>query len=272
LAFLNYLFRFFRWQMYLKALDARPARARSFQIFMAGLAMAITPLKAGEALKAQLLTGVVKRPWSVGLPAVLAERLTDLMGVAVLASLGVGTLPVGRNAAFLGMLVSGFLMLVFLHPASFRAAVWLLGKIPRAGKWGEHLLGMRANIQKLLSFRTTLVALALSCLAWFYECLVLYVALRGLGIELGPVRATFVYSLSTLAGALSVLPGGLVATEGSMTGLLYLLGVGLGPAAAATFVVRLCTLWFAVFLGMVFLLILERRGLSGRGAPFEAKR
>jgi len=59
----------------------------------------------------------------------------------------------------------------------------------------------------------------------------------------------------TIAGALSFLPGGLGVQEGGMVALLVQTaqGVGGATAAAATFITRLCTLWFAVAVGLVAL-------------------
>jgi hypothetical protein len=65
----------------------------------------------------------------------------------------------------------------------------------------------------------------------------------------------------TVAGALSFLPGGLGVTEAGMLAMLVRFGVGLtrGSAAAATFVTRACTLWFAVALGLPALVLYTRR-------------
>ena len=67
--------------------------------------------------------------------------------------------------------------------------------------------------------------------------------------------ATFVYAFASLAGAVSMLPGGLGVAEGSLTGLLAGLGTPLPEAAAATLLVRGATLWLAVALGVVTLLV-----------------
>ena len=71
----------------------------------------------------------------------------------------------------------------------------------------------------------------------------------------------FIYATMTIAGALSFLPGGLGVTEAGMLALLAKLGTGTGEgvAAAATFVTRLCTLWFAVVVGLVALVLFARR-------------
>ena len=68
-----------------------------------------------------------------------------------------------------------------------------------------------------------------------------------------------VRKLGSLAGALSFLPGGLGVAETSMTGLIRVLGdVPKAAAAAATVLIRLSTLWFAVAIGLVGLAVEER--------------
>jgi uncharacterized protein (TIRG00374 family) len=82
-----------------------------------------------------------------------------------------------------------------------------------------------------------------------------------------PLRtATFVYAFASLAGALSMLPGGLGVAEGSLTALLAGLGTPLPEAAAATLLVRGATLWLAVALGVVTVLLAFPGGLRPRPA------
>jgi uncharacterized membrane protein YbhN (UPF0104 family) len=79
-------------------------------------------------------------------------------------------------------------------------------------------------------------------------------------VEVNLIQLEFIYAFSTLAGALSLLPGDLVVTEGSMTGLLSLFGVTLSSGSMLTLVVHFCALWFAVLIGMGFLFSLQWRG------------
>jgi uncharacterized protein (TIRG00374 family) len=97
-------------------------------------------------------------------------------------------------------------------------------------------------------------------LAWGAEGMALYWMLGWLGIPLDLVAALFVYAISMIAGALSFLPGGLGGAEGTMIGLLLASGAPQGQAVAATVLIRLTTLWFAVGLGLVALLHLLRGG------------
>jgi uncharacterized protein (TIRG00374 family) len=81
------------------------------------------------------------------------------------------------------------------------------------------------------------------------------------GAALDLRAATFIYAAMTVAGALSFLPGGLGVTEAGMLALLVRFGhgIGRGEAAAATFVTRACTLWFAVAIGLPALVLYARR-------------
>ena len=56
-----------------------------------------------------------------------------------------------------------------------------------------------------------------------------------------------------------MLPGGLGITEGSMTGLLMKTAMPRFHAVASTLLFRLCTLWFGVMVGAVFVLIFQRK-------------
>ncbi len=67
------------------------------------------------------------------------------------------------------------------------------------------------------------------------------------------------HTSSGLVGALSMLPGGLGATETSIIGLLNLKGVDFSLAYSLTLLIRLMTLWFATLLGVISLFLIERK-------------
>ena len=106
--------------------------------------------------------------------------------------------------------------------------------------------------------RPLVVGLLLATAAWFCECLGYYWAFDAFpdspGLDLSV--AVFAYSFSTVAGVVS--PGGIGPTDIGLIELACQFTEGLSErrdiAAAASFVVRLCTLWFAVFLGALALM------------------
>ena len=77
----------------------------------------------------------------------------------------------------------------------------------------------------------------------------------------------FASAFAMIAGALSMLPGGLGGVEATMMALLLALGTNLDVGLAATAVIRLTTLWFAVGLGFAalpFALRLARKPENSR--------
>jgi glycosyltransferase 2 family protein len=246
----SWLLRFAKWHFYLRCLDIPLPWRPSLRVFFAGFTMAISPGKLGEVLKAVLVRDLVGTPVSQTASVVMAERLTDVAGLVALGALGVTALPHGP--AVLGGIALGLVAaVVFLRtPAIGRPARRLLPtRLVEPVRQFVH--GGRA----LLAPRALVVALGLSVVAWFFECVAFALILSGLGVA-PPLRAaTFVYAFASLAGALSMLPGGLGVAEGSLTGLLAGLGTPLPEAAAATLLVRGATLWFAVALGVATLLV-----------------
>jgi glycosyltransferase 2 family protein len=266
LALGNYVIRFVRWQLYLRTVGVSAQAAptgTSFLVFVGGFAMSVTPGKVGELLKSALLRDACGVPAARTAPIVVAERLTDLvalvvLGVAGVAAYGVAA-PVVAAAAIvvlLGLFVVSWKPLA--HTVIDQAARW-----KPIGKIAPRLREMYDTLSSLVAPGALLWGTALGVVAWLCECLGFALIVRGFpgaGVSLG--LATLIYAVTTVAGALSFLPGGLGVTEASMTLLLVksATGVDQPTAVAATILTRLCTLWFAVVLGLVAIAVLRRRG------------
>jgi uncharacterized protein (TIRG00374 family) len=127
--------------------------------------------------------------------------------------------------------------------------------LERFGRLGEAPGAARALLGTRLLVEMTL----LSAVSWLFECLAAYVCVKGLRLDLSLAETIVVFTLGSLAGAISFLPGGLGVAETSMTGLIKVLGdTTKAQAAAATLLMRLATLWFAVALGLLGLAVEER--------------
>ena len=249
---LNYLLRFWRWQRYLTRVDVHVPWGGSLAIFAAGLTMTITPAKLGELLKCALLHRSYGVPVRRSAPVVLAERMTDASGVVVLALVaGAGT----RSWPLLVGALAGVALVVVVVRSPL---------LERFAFFGEATEASRALLTTPLLVAMTL----LSAVSWFFECLAAYVCVRGLRLDLSLADTVIVFSLGSLAGAASFLPGGLGVADASMTGLIRVLGdTSKAAAAAATVLIRLSTLWFAVALGLLGLAVEGRVSRRNRDEP-----
>jgi uncharacterized protein (TIRG00374 family) len=270
LAALNYCLRFFKWELYLRVLRVRIPWRDSLAVFLSGFALTVTPGKIGEVLKAYLVRELHGVPMARTAPTVVAERVTDLLALVVLAAGGVGAV-LGASGQRL-LWVAGGLVVLFVVIASWRPAALALiglcerafGRLPVAGKLVKSLRPFYDAMALLLRPGPLVAATLISIAAWAAECVAFWAIVRafpGVGPGATLLVCTFIYAAMTIAGALSFVPGGLLVQEGGMVGLLVALCPGMGEdvATASTFVTRLCTLWFAVLVGVVALLALRRR-------------
>ena len=254
LAASNYLLRFLRWAFYLKVLKIEAPVDISALVFLSGLAMSITPGKAGELVKCYLLNSKTQVPVSRSAPVVVMERLTDVISVIILGLTGFVLLPIPVIVVLASALVVSVIGLMF---ALSRHTLRLTG-LPILSKWSELLRDSQEGFKELAAPRVLVVGVAIGAVAWFAEGLALWVILRGIGSEIDLVRALPIYAAATLVGAVTALPGGLVGTEGSMLAFLQQSGVTRAGASAGTVLIRLVTLWFAVLVGLLALLALRR--------------
>lgn len=250
LSLVNYSLRFVRWQLYLRTTGhAVPWRA-SLRIYVAGFALTTTPGKAGEAVRGVLLKplGV---PYPASFAAFLSERLSDLFAIVTLTLLGLAAYPSLRPLVLLG---AAALLAALLLLASAHALQALRGRFrgdARPARLARHAIDALLQARHCHAPQVLVPASALSLAGWAAEAWAFHLILQWMGVEVGMAFAVFVFAVAMLAGALSFLPGGLGGTEAVMVTLLLSAGVGAADAVAATVLIRLATLWFAVALGLL---------------------
>ena len=113
----------------------------------------------------------------------------------------------------------------------------------------RHLFNALLEAQRCHRPGMLLGGTVLSVVAWGAEALAFFWILNWMGAEVPIAFAVFVYAIAMLAGALSFMPGGLGGAEAVMTALLVWKGMPSADAIAATILIRLATLWFAVGIG-----------------------
>ena len=260
----NYVLRFLKWQFYLKTIGVEGlAASDSALVYFSGLGMVVTPGKVGEWLKCYLLREIHGTPFSRSAPIVIAERLTDSLG---LVALGAAGLVVFGDAwpAFVVVLAGGAAMFYVVRNRAL--AYWILHRlerVPLVSRFAQHAEEFYTSSYVLLSPAALGSMTLLSVVSWGFEVLAFYVVLLGLGVEGGAdtlLRASFIMPAATLASALLLTPGGLGVAEGGITGLSQvLLDMTKSSAAVGTLVIRFGTLWFGVIVGLVALALVSRR-------------
>ncbi len=271
----NYVLRFVKWQYYLKQIGvAGLSKIDSFLIYFSGLGMTVTPGKVGEWLKSYLLREVHGTPVTKSAPILLAERLTDAVGLMIIACAGV--VVFGRNTWPIVVIVVAVAVAAIAisrhRPASY-GILSLLAKVPVVRRLEPHFEEFYESTYVLMNPSGIALMTGLSVASWFFEVLAFYLTLIGLGEAASfdtLFKAAFILPIATLAAAFLATPGGLGVAETGITSLSQkLLDMSKSTATVGTLIVRVATLWFGVVLGLLMFGVLTRK-LARAGHKFEA--
>lgn len=261
LTLVNYVGRLLKWQWYLQLLEVPISFYDGARIFGVGMLMVMTPGKAGEFLKSYMVKNVSDTPMAVTAPVVLAERMTD--GIAMLLLAGIGLVvfpnPIARIIAVLTILV----FVVFVGVIQSRSlSMWCLERgqsLPVVNQLASKLYQFYESSYTIFRPRNILISLAIGVVSWAAEGLAYFVVLVGFGQPFSvetSLLAIFIFSISVVIGAVLATPGGLGGVEGSLTTLsTQLLSMDGSTATAAALLVRFCTLWFGVLIGVASFLL-----------------
>ncbi|SIS55163.1 uncharacterized protein (TIRG00374 family) [Phaeovulum vinaykumarii] len=267
---LNYLLRGLRWHLTAERLGLPTPMKANLRHFIGGFALSVTPGRLGELVRLRWIARETGWRAERAAPLVIMDRAGDLAALALLLALAAGTTAGGdaRSAEALtaagGALVAAILA---THPRLIAGGIGAthatLRQIapPLARRLLRPFARARAAAASLARFThgpTLLAALALGMLGWLAESLSFHLLLGALGADLGLARATAIFVFATLVGGATGAPGGLGGAEATMVALLTLDGVDMPTALAATALIRLTTLWFAILLGLLVFPTAER--------------
>lgn len=260
----NYALRFLKWEYYLRTIGVRDfPRYPSALTYLSGLGMVVTPGKVGEWLKCFLLRELHGTPFSRSAPILIAERLTDSLGLVVLGAAGLIVFGDAWPAFVVVVAGAAVMMVVARHRP---LAYWVLHRLetlPLVARFARQAEEFYDSSYALLAPVPMLAMTALSVVSWGFEVLGFYLVLLGLGVDPSwdvLLKASFIMPAATLASALLLTPGGLGVAEGGITGLSQvLLDLPKGPAAVGTLIIRFGTLWFGVIVGLAALALVSRR-------------
>jgi glycosyltransferase 2 family protein len=258
LSLLNFGLRFLRWHWYLRMLGSSIRPLDNLRIYVGGFALTTTPGSAGELARSVWLRPYgVPSNWSIA--ALFAERILDAIAVALLACLGLLIYPRGQWLLAVSLVIATLLLILLFSPLAARSvSQWANAHQGRFAALAGRVAHVLRHVRDCLTPKRAAQGLCLGLIAWSAEGWGFGILLRALGHPLPHAAAISIYAISKLAGATTLMPGGLGSSETTMIVLLKLLGIPLRTAVVATLLIRLATLWFAELLGFLALAIPAR--------------
>jgi len=257
LTMISYFVRFVKWNFFLKRVDVHLSLKDNMFVFFSGLSMIITPAKIGEVWKGWLIKEINGEKLGKTIPVVIIDRITDLLGLIILSLLGILYYKESLYIIIIILLIFAVFFVMIRSKKISNKIILILEN--RAGKYSKDIKTMHQTFHRLMGSKILIGMSILSVFAWFLECIGLYLVIYGFGQSISITISTFVFSFASLAGALSMIPGGLGIAEATISGLLQYFGLTSAVAVGAAMIIRFGTLWFGVILGLSVYLLFKKR-------------
>ena len=263
LALINYILRGVRWHLFSRRLGLPLELRHNLLHFVGGFAMTITPGRIGELVRLRWISRMTDWPFERILPLPFIDRVFDIAGMGIVLAGGVVLSQTGTAGAVpVAALAVGFAAIV-TRPVLLAGIVKGLWKF--VGRWPRRFVRLLQAARSMSIFSApsvALPALGLSIIGWAAEGYSLYLLLTWMGADISIAAATVIFLFATLAGGLTGAPGGMGGAEAAMLFLLAAQNVPLEVAVPAMAIIRITTLWFAIFIGMVTFPIAEKLSMK----------
>lgn len=269
LACLSYFFRYLRWKKIFHIRNMSWPFGYGFLAYLSGFAFTVTPGKVGELIRVRYFS-----VYNISSRAVVSgffyERCLDLLIVLLLSAIFFS------NSSAYPLVLLFVILVITAVSGCVACAVWvrLLARVIRRLGYRRiaasmtYIARVAYEIRGWCKWRVLVPSLYLGVVAWMLMAFTL-VWLLWCADLLGIVpfiHAFAMYPFAMLAGAASMMPGGLGSTEAVMTVSLMHYGVDMPFSIACAMVTRLATMWLSVACGVVSVAILEmRRARFGGG-------
>jgi len=242
-----------RQKIFLDEIGLNLSIKKNLQLYIFGMSLVATPGGSGNIIKCQFIKDRYGLSRSRTVPLVLFERYHDLLGAILILSVLIASIFL-LSASII--LLGSVILLIFLTLIIYKTE--LIKKIQNKLKNIKFLNKITPNDEfnesiKILSKPKIFAkGLLLSIPAWIVDAFGVYLIFLAFNQDFGFIITTEYYFTATLFGAISMIPGGLGVTDGSLLALIQSNHTEDSIASAIVLLVRFCTIWFATGLGILF--------------------
>ena len=266
LRLVNWAIRFGKWHFYLRLVGVRGISIRdSAATFISGLAMAASPGKAAELLKCFIVRNLTGTPVATTIPVIAAERLTDGVAVLLLMIWSIAELarpeyvPVALGS--LAIIAVGVIV-ISIRPLCLRLLA-ITARIPVVGRYTESFRRFYDSSFQIVQPKNLAFAIGAGLCGNFLDGIGVFLILVALGRPLSAetfFQGLLAISFSVVTGSVSGSPGGIGASDLTITGILQkVAGLSLAEAGFATLLARFVQLWWGVLVGLLVAFVFRKR-------------
>jgi len=253
-----------RWHIMIRDLGIMVSPKSSMLVYLCGNAFALSPGRLGEVLRSYYLKRLCNIPVAKTAPTIIVERFFDVFAILVIALSAYLLIGANHEVIIFGYFLLGVFLILIYQKKYLKKILDRTKRIPIIGKRSKVLLESIDVIHILLRPKIFVKIFLLSILAWIFESLVVYFALKAFDINLSIIKSAFIQVTSTLIGSATFLPGGIGATEGGLIGFFLLEGIPYNDAVGPVLLVRIIVLWSIIIVAIIINCIVEATVLKNK--------
>jgi glycosyltransferase 2 family protein len=260
-SFFAIMLRVLKWKVLLNNVSF----AELYPIQLLGITISnFTPGKAAEPFKAVILKTIKKINVSESLPAIIWERILDILILVGFSIFVVGFISLSSDLVYLAFASIGIFTIVLLFflgvlkSRKFGTRVFSIFKrLPFLKNVSDKFINAfyDHNIKK----RKIILSFLVTFFTWLVEGFVLYLALVSIGIHLNPLFLSSLIALSILIGVASSLPGGIGSFEAVAVFVLSGTGIEISAATAGIIIYRFMSFGLSSLMGGLSFVYLSRK-------------
>jgi glycosyltransferase 2 family protein len=250
----NILVLAFRFHRFLMALNIKISLKKSVLIYIAGLSLTVTPGSSGQIIKSQILKRQLGYAISKTSPVILVEKWNELCAALLILVIFavINYILESLLIIIIGTGIAVFLFGMMRYHKFFNSFKRTILRIPRLKLFEETIENSQDTLKVLSSNMLLVEGIVITLPSTILQAIAVYFIFNAIGLEASFVASTQIFYVSLISGILSLLPGGLGVTEGSMTALLFkYYNHDIALIAGAVIFVRLITLWYPTLLGLI---------------------
>lgn len=256
---LTYLLQGVRWHFLLRDAGAELRLSESVLLNAAGQTItALVPL--GDLTRAALASEASGRDFGTLAATVTVQELSYNLMLILCALPILLTLHLGVGIVVVTLIGIALILIILTVSPVFHAVHRLLVHVPLLNRFLPAIDELQAETATLLH-RPDALALSVLDLARAVAAIAIFwLVVEGLSpgrIDLP--QAALIFTLSSISGAITVVPGGVGANEASVTGLLVVFGIQSAQAAGAALIQRFLISVLALAVGICAYLLVRRR-------------
>jgi len=246
--------RSLRQRLFLNSLGIKLQSKFNLLLYVAGLAMIVTPASSGTIIKSYILNKKFGYSYNKTLPVIITEKYHDVLAplsIIAFILIFIDIFEVRIIIVILSAVMFGIFLIARVKKV-LRKIIFQLPKIKILNQFQENFLDFYNSFRILSNKKIMIQGWLLGVASIFVDGIAIYLGFVALGIDFGYMESLSTGYTANRLGMISFIPGGLGVVEASLMSLLLKSGFVLSVASSMVLITRFSGVWFQIILGFIF--------------------